>query len=406
MLIINSRMNKILNHGLLLCLSLLCLPGMACRVAADTTGGDPEASLRSLIAQEANGFLGQRLPWLKIKYVSASTTGNDDGWAAEYDWSRTWGQTAVPDLEIAPVGSGEVKKRFRFAQLGLRAHAKGSYAYGGASNNQDLSTAGFSLGLDGVDLGWVNRLDAAAQAAVQVCIASLGDSLSREEYDAASRRCGKPYFDFKRDHGSHAYSYRLGLDYQVEANDNYGQHHEVYGVKAVLAFAPASGSLAQRLNLFDYPFRYLTRPFSTGGADYDASYPSVCLALEHVDPTKNTARNQLPGGAEAYERLHLEVAFSTRVLTFNGTPVTFEGSYRIYRELSAPEAVRTAGLDEFNYGTAMLYMPARLFGLPGGRQDFYLGYSSGELPFDQQSSEALEIGWRSDLSVLPELLGL
>jgi hypothetical protein len=107
-----------------------------------------------------------------------------------------------------------------------------------------------------------------------------------------------------------------------------------------------------------------------------------------VDPSKDEARQAALGTRplERYYRWDFEFLYSYPLGP--GKQITaVEFNYRLYREVSPPSAVEQAGLDRHRLGTLRL----------GLKNDLFLAYSRGRLPFDRQSDKIFEIGWSHNL---------
>lgn len=394
-------------HLPLLCLALL-MPGGPTAAAtgdsvADLLGSETnieaaKAEMVDTLESAANDLLSKEALFLKLNYLGNDDDSNSDGLTLDYDWSREKTKSRTPDVDLSTMAPGD-KKRFRFVSSALAAQVKGSYSHEDTANINNLSTAGLSLRMHVVDDGWLVKLDDPAQ--INNCIGALDPDEYDEEqaFNAAMAACTRDYFEITRSQDVHTWAYDAGLNYRIEANEDYTEHQEVYGLTATLVFEPYRGSMLQKLNVFDYPFRFVTRPLWSDNPNYNASLPSVHVALEQVDPTSHTARRALPGGADSYDRWHLELAFASEVANIGQYPITFESSYRVWHENSAPAAVTAADLDEFRYGTVARYFPAAIFGL-GELSDFYLSYTHGRQPFDLDTGEAIAIDWKSNLADL------
>lgn len=107
------------------------------------------------------------------------------------------------------------------------------------------------------------------------------------------------------------------------------------------------------------------------------------INLGQVDPAKDAAREAALGTTdlERYYRWDLEFLYMYPI-AFRGIE-TLEFNYRYFRETNPPFAVEQAGLDRHKLATVRL----------GLKNDFFLAYSSGKLPFDRQSDRIYEVGW-------------
>lgn len=367
-------------------------------LGAETNIEAAKAEIVDTLEDAANDLLGKKAPFLKLNYLGNDDDSDSNGITVDYDWSREKTKSRAPDIDLSTLAPGD-RKRFRFVSSALSVQVKGSYSHEDTANINNLSTAGLSLRMHVVDEGWLVKLDDPGQ--ISDCIGELDPDEYDEEqaFNAAMAACTRDYFEITRSRDVHTWAYDAGLNYRIEANEDYTEHQNVYGLTTTLVFEPYRGSTLQKLNAFDYPFRFVTRPLWSDNADYNARLPSVHFALEQVDPTSHTARRALPGGSDRYDRWHLELAFASEVANIGQYPITFESSYRVWHENSAPAAVKAADLDEFRYSTVAFYFPAAIFGL-GELSDFYLSYTHGRQPFDLDTGEAVAIGWKSNLKDL------
>ncbi len=147
----------------------------------------------------------------------------------------------------------------------------------------------------------------------------------------------------------------IGAFIKGEADQTLGQHQTVFG---------ARGFYGDR-GIFD-----------------DDDFLFIDLGYGRVEPGEDEARAMALGATDldAFDRIDLEAGYLWRT---GRNPVrTIEVNYRLYQEVDALPAVAAAGLDRSELMTIRL-------GLPG---DFFIGYSTGKLPFDRTDDQALEIG--------------
>lgn len=104
--------------------------------------------------------------------------------------------------------------------------------------------------------------------------------------------------------------------------------------------------------------------------------------LGEVDPINDKEREAIVGSdLDAYYRWDLEVLY---IYPLGISKLeTLEINYRYFQELSAPDAIKDAGLDTFKLVTYRL----------GFQNNLYIAYSRGTLPFDRQSDRIYEIGF-------------
>lgn len=112
--------------------------------------------------------------------------------------------------------------------------------------------------------------------------------------------------------------------------------------------------------------------------------PSLRVALDEVNPSAQTPR-ALMGDESSYSRLSGEISLWMPILQFSGEPMYITFNYQTYRELSASDAVVNAGLEKQHLRTYTI-------GSPSG---IYFSYASGSLPFDLQSQQTVELGFKT-----------
>lgn len=158
---------------------------------------------------------------------------------------------------------------------------------------------------------------------------------------------------------SDAFTVKAGLFYRLEAEQTLDDRQEAYGGRVTLG----------KMGLF---------------ADNDAFALSVNLA--QIDPEADTAREAvLPEALDHYDRWDAELYYS---YPMKGEPLEkITISYRYFRETNAPAAVRDAGLDRYRYSKIMFWL----------KDELYLAYATGELPFDVAADQHVELGWSYSL---------
>lgn len=112
-------------------------------------------------------------------------------------------------------------------------------------------------------------------------------------------------------------------------------------------------------------------------------YISLDVNFGEVDPSKDNARQAALGAMslDRYYRWDLEFLYQYPIAS-RGIE-TFEYNYRYYRETDPPFLVAQAGLARHKLSTVRL----------GLKNDLFIAYSTGKLPFDRQSDRIYEIGW-------------
>jgi hypothetical protein len=192
------------------------------------------------------------------------------------------------------------------------------------------------------------------------------------------------------------YFYQVALDGGIESNQNFSEYQWTFGIQGgveVEAWNPES-AWAQ-LNLFDYPFaaiRYLSgedREFTPDGL----AIPSILFGYDRVMAQGNDPRALL-GVDPDFNRLSGEVSFRALLARLRRTRIFFDANYRFYWEIDAPQGVRLADLDYFQYVQVALT----------SSQGFFFSYGYGQLPFDRQAQSVYQIGWKVNTDLLGGLL--
>ena len=108
---------------------------------------------------------------------------------------------------------------------------------------------------------------------------------------------------------------------------------------------------------------------------FDANYG-------RVDPKGDVERKSALGSApiDPYYRWNLEFLYMVPIRS--ATVKSVEFNYRYFLENNAPAAIKSAALDEHQLGTIRI----------GLKNDFFLAYSAGKLPFDRKNTQIIQLG--------------
>lgn len=110
------------------------------------------------------------------------------------------------------------------------------------------------------------------------------------------------------------------------------------------------------------------------------------VALANVSPKVDSARKAVIGAElRDYKRWEAEIVLIVPVM--QGLLEKIEVSHREFREVSAPVAVRSAGLDRFKLSSVY-------FGLDKG---WFVAFSRGGVPADRKGSKVLQLGWSTNI---------
>ena len=142
-------------------------------------------------------------------------------------------------------------------------------------------------------------------------------------------------------------------------------------------------------NLPDYPFALIRLLTGTDPKFHPsgASLPTALVGLDYVVPAKDSLRKAVTGELNPFSRLRFEAEFKTEAARVDGQAVYFTADYRWYNELNASTAIKAAGMAKFNYFVAALE----------ASNGFFVSYSTGQLPFDQKSSQVYALGFKYNL---------
>jgi len=119
----------------------------------------------------------------------------------------------------------------------------------------------------------------------------------------------------------------------------------------------------------------------------DNNYIVLSNNIGLVNPANDSLRNKiLIGAIKKYYRWDLEllVSINLGLVDLN----TFEFNYRFFNEFSAPNEIKNAGLDLYKLSTFRL----------GFKNNLYIAYSYGKLPFDKEDGSIYEIGFSYKLT--------
>jgi hypothetical protein len=372
---------------------------------------DFEEFALSVLQQYAASWATQRSKIFEVKYFNPQDEGATGGWGVNYKWNA---KKSSADMPRAPDDAPLVLSKLEYDLA-----ADGSYAFGDATNNEDLSTIKAAVRLEHGNFGKRNRAllkkakntldpeNLKPGSAYQLCLrdipAPTEDPVQREEVKRMFEACEEASaVDALVRSESSAYYYTLDFHGGLEGNQDYSDSHSLFGLTGVYFFEPSRAMASY--NILDLPFRFLRDAFSTGESHYVAPYPSLLLSVDRLDASSDETRSALTT-KDTYTRASAEVAFNTIVASVAGQAIRFNVSYRYFYEISAPEAIKAADLDAFDYLKASFRFPAQL--LPMVETDdyeLYVGYTMGKLPFDQDSDKAIELGITTNMKWLGELL--
>lgn len=156
-------------------------------------------------------------------------------------------------------------------------------------------------------------------------------------------------------YSSNALSMLGGIFYKYENDQDFSNKQTVFGVN---------------ITLVKYGF---------GGMN---NYIAIKNNIGLVDPATDSIRtNVLKGELKSFYRYELE--FMLNINLGFADLETFEFNYKLFNEINAPKEIKNAVLDKYELSTFRL----------GFKNNIYLAYSIGKLPFDKKDNYIFEIGF-------------
>lgn len=113
---------------------------------------------------------------------------------------------------------------------------------------------------------------------------------------------------------------------------------------------------------------------------------SVIITFGSVNPTQDAERKRLLGVLENYRRWEGEATYSVGI-AHNEWMRSLDLGLRVFKETNPPGAVAAEGLDRHRWGVVRLNL----------KNDLFLQYSGGSLPFDKSNERAIRAGWSMKL---------
>lgn len=113
---------------------------------------------------------------------------------------------------------------------------------------------------------------------------------------------------------------------------------------------------------------------------------TVILSFGSVNPRQDAERKRLLGTLDNYRRWELEATTSFG-LPENKMMRSIDLGLRAFKEMNPPAEIAAAELDRHRWGVVRLNL----------KNDMFIQYSRGSLPFDQRSTRAIKAGWALQL---------
>jgi hypothetical protein len=259
--------------------------------------------------------------------------------------------------------------------------AEGNVAFVARDNPEDFLCTRLSIHAFRSSGGTLKKSDPATWTLLN----NLGSSLiamdNEEDIDTSS--AWKQFSSIVQQSMTTQVYFDLAMTGGLEANQDFTRKQWTYGGQLGFDLKAWNRSSTLALfNIFDW-IPALTRVL-TGLDDQispsGSSIPTLLLALEEVDPVKDSLRFSITQSEAVYSRFRCEVAMRTRISRFSD--LTADARY--YRVLNASDALKKSNLNEFPYLTMAILTS----------NGFYFSYSTGRLPFDDSSDQVYGIGFQ------------
>lgn len=297
------------------------------------------------------------------KYFEPSSGTNPGGMGFSYKIDKTVA-TPVAQQELSPLA---------FQVLNLDFKADGNVAF-----NRDINPSDFLK--TGLDLNYVY------QSVTPLTQGGPGSGCDPTNPDTV-KACEE---EARRSKTGDALALFAGLIATLESDQKFEKKNETYGAHLTTVYRPAPGSFLNQANPLDWPFR-LTRALTGHPMGFAASpdaFPKLRLALERVKPSNDKERAAILGDAPDYNRANVELAMTSPAGTVQGKQVTFEWSWRLFKELAPDGAIQAAGLDLYRYSAAALRLDS----------GWQLSYATGKLPLGRETEAVWELGYKFKLN--------
>jgi hypothetical protein len=318
-----------------------------------------EKTLRENAENIVKEFINNKYGSKLELYYYDSDSSDDSSLALRYDYDSTKDWTD----DAGESGTDFSGKQSRF-------FAKGNFVFDEEVRNPtDMSEIGGSWAKRWFKINVANPLTQDEGKFVQKCMLDNPDF----EVEECREKLGHERTEL-------TYWY-IDLDghIKIEGDQNFDQRHYVFGFET-----------------------NLSRPL--GQQSYIIN-PIVTMGLESVDPKDDEARSAVLDDDDTYSRYYIELGFTGVLAKIKSHGLKHSFKLRRFEEIDAPNEIKDADLDSFNYWTYAIQVPAPLLGLNNDKNSFVVSYSEGELPFGNESDEVFEIGFRHNIDFEQLLFG-
>ncbi len=341
----------------------------------------PQTNSRLLNTYLAGDHGWQFLRDVNFKFKAfEADAANEAALGFSYDY-----QKSLQDYEL------KCSAKFCAQGLDLSLSAIGNVAFDSERNPNDFLETALSFAFFR-SVGGVSEPSAAVLESVRKLRTDFIAAETEDEEEAAVRQLEELVRPILTDQ----FYWEAAGDVSLESDQKFDSKQLVYGVHALFEVKGWSDESAfAKFNILDYPFaalRALTGYESCSGGGSacfvprGTSVPTVLLGLARVSPEDDDPR-ALAGDTSDFDRMRFEASFRTPIARLGEDRLYVSANYRYYKELDASAAVRSLGLDSFDYYTVVL----------GGSEGIYVSYTEGQLPLDVASDRVFELGYQFNL---------
>lgn len=338
------------------------------------------------VDEKARNALMGGLPDLKLSLVGLDRQNDASGTALGL-------QFALDSSLSEPLREPSRENDFVRYGLDFGLRGNGQIAFEQASNPDDQSKGEFFIGISRISGGELNFQNRRAQKRRDLMIEQSKPDVSQERYDEIEREL-EGILREAVGPGSDINTADLNVTGGIETNQSGSLKQYTYGLDLELSAIGWSGLNAERfqdiplwgkLNVVDYPFALLRVVTRTDSNFLPSSVhlPVLRLAIAQVDPQDMEPRT-LAGETDSFTRGEVEASFKTRLIKTEGRDFYAAFDYRLFQELGASEAIKSAGLHRFEYFVWVV----------GSEAGPFVSYSTGRLPLDAVKDQTYKLGYQ------------
>ena len=184
----------------------------------------------------------------------------------------------------------------------------------------------------------------------------------------------------------------LAANGALESDQSFDNKQYVWSVQAALDFKDWGNKSAwSKFNFVDLPAALIRA--ASGYEDCGTcvrprgtSWPTLRVGLGRVMPEDEDPR-ALAGDNSDFTRAEIELAYRSPIARLNEDRIYLSASWRYFREMSAIDSVKAAGIDKHMLTTVII----------GGTDGVFVSFSDGKLPFAVENDQVVEVGFRWQL---------